>query len=302
VRAASIASQVPIAGGHSRATVRPVGRDDVAFEAEYTIVGPGYFGTAGIPIVRGRALGGFDDEPERVVVVNEALADMFWPGEDAVGKELAGDPGWRVVGVAGDVQMRSLRARGNPGVYYPIAHVYSPNMALHVSSPSGRTTLPALIRRTVADLDEELAVSVVDLEAAMTESMGETRTIGYLVGAFAVLALLLAAVGLYGLVSYGASQRVREMGIRVALGAHPDSLVRLILSRGLALALLGIGVGMAVSYGLGLALRSLLFGVAHTDALALGGAALVLMVSAGLAAWLPARRASRVDAATSLRE
>ncbi len=303
VRSATLANQLPIAGGHSRSTVRPAGRDDVSFEAEYTVVGPRYFETMGIPIIRGRALGGFDDEPERVVVVNNALADMFWPGEDPIGKELQRAQNWRVVGLVPDVQMRSLRSEGNPGVYYPASQVYSPIMALHLSSESGRAQLPEAIRRTVATIDPELPVSsVVDLQAAMTDSMAETRTIGYLVGAFAVLALLLASVGLYGLVSYGASQRVREIGIRIALGAEPESLVRLILSRGITLSVLGIGLGFAISYGLGLALQSLLFGVGYTDALTLGGAAVVLMTVAGLAAWMPARRASRVDAAISLRD
>ena len=302
-RAATLSSQVPIVGGHSRATVRPVGVDDLRFEAEHTVVGPRYFETLGIPVLRGRTLGGFENEPERVVVVNEALAGLFWPGEDPIGKELQGEPTWRVVGLVRDVQMRSLRARANPGVYYPASQRYSPWMALQLSSESGRTWPRDVIQRTVAAIDPELPVSaVVDMRAAMTDSMGETRTIGYLVGAFAVLALLLAAVGLYGLVSYGASQRVREIGIRIALGAKPESLVRLILARGLAISVLGIGLGCVIAYGLGLALRSLLFGVAHTDVVTLGAASLVLMAAAGIAAWLPARRASRLDASISLRD
>ncbi len=302
-RAATLSSQVPIVGGHSRATVRPVGVDDLRFEAEHTVVGPRYFETLGIPVLRGRTLGGFENEPERVVVVNEALAGLFWPGEDPIGKELQGEPTWRVVGLVRDVQMRSLRARGNPGVYYPASQRYSPWMALQLSSESGRTWPRDVIQRTVAAIDPELPVSaVVDMRAAMTDSMGETRTIGYLVGAFAVLALLLAAVGLYGLVSYGASQRVREIGIRIALGAKPESLVRLILARGVAISVLGIGLGCVIAYGLGLTLRSLLFGVAHTDVVTLGAASLVLMAAAGIAAWLPARRASRLDASISLRD
>jgi predicted permease len=302
VRSATLSSQVPIAGGHSRRTVRPVGRDDVFFEAEYTIVGPRYFETMGIPIIRGRALGGSQDEPEAVVVVNESLAAMFWPGEDPIGQELQGDPNWRVVGLVPDVQMRSLRAQGNPGVYYPMSQAYSPFMALQLRSETGRAIEADAVRRLVASLDPELPVSsVVDMQAAMSDSMAETRTIGYLVAAFALLALLLAAVGLYGLVSYGVSQRVREVGIRIALGADPDSLVGLLLARGIGIAVLGVGMGLAVSYGLGLALESLLFGVARTDVPTVGGAALLLMVAAGVAAWLPARRASRVDAAVSLR-
>jgi len=302
VRSATLSSQIPIAGGHARATVRPAGRDDVFFEAEHTVVGPRYFETLGIPIVRGRTLGGLQDEPEAVVVVNEALASMFWPGEDPIGQELQGDPNRRVVGLVPDVQMRSLRARGNPAVYYPMAQIYSPFMALQLKSETGRALEADVVRRLVASIDPELPVSsVIDLQAAMTDSMGETRTIRYLVAAFALLALVLATVGLYGLVSYGASQRVREIGIRIALGADPGSLVQLILARGVGIAVLGVGVGLVISYGLGVALESLLFDVARNDVVTLGGAALLLMAAAGIAAWLPARRASRVDAAVSLR-
>jgi ABC-type antimicrobial peptide transport system permease subunit len=176
-------------------------------------------------------------------------------------------------------------------------------MAIQVRGEDGRAIQPAVLRRMVAELDAELPVAtVVDLHEGLAASMGETRTIGYLVAAFAVLALVLPAVGLYGLVSYGASERVREMGIRIALGARPESLVSLILSRGLAISSLGIGAGLVVSYGLGKALEGLLFGVAAADVTTLGAASAILFVTAGFAAWLPARRASRVDAAVSLRE
>ena len=302
-RSATLANQMPIAGGHARRSVAPMGRDDVFFEAEYIVVGPDYFETMGIPILEGRGLGGFDDEPEPVVVVNEALADLFWPGEDPIGQELDSDPVWRVVGVVGDVQMRSLRSPGQPAVYYPLAHEFSSWMTVHVAGLPGASPSPDALRDVVADADPELPVSrVYDLEAALAESMGETRTIGLLVGVFAALALILAAIGLYGLVSYGASQRVRELGIRTALGARPGSLVRLVLARGIAIALLGIVFGFVVSMGLAQALESLLFGVAPSSVGAFTAAAAVLLLAAGFAAWVPARRASRVDAAASLRE
>jgi putative ABC transport system permease protein len=302
VRSASIANQVPITGGHSRAAVRPAGTDDVSFEAEYVIVGPRYFETMGMPILRGRALRGLDDEPERVVLVNERLAMMFWPDEDPIGQELLRGEPWRVVGVVGDVQMRSLRSPANPAVYYPAAHADTPWTWLHLASETGEALAPAVVRELVASLDPELPVAtVVDMQAAMTASMGETRTIGYLVGVFATLALVLAAVGLYGLVSFSVSQRRRELGIRIALGAAPESLVKLVLARGMAIVVLGLVMGFGVSYGLGIALKSLLFGVTETDLVTLGGAALMLTVAAGIAAWVPARRASRVDAMISLR-
>ena len=299
--AVTIANQAPVVGGHSRSTVRPAGRDDVEYEAERIVVGPAYFATLGIPILRGRALRGLDDEPEPVVVVNQALADMFWPGEDPVGKALEGSGTWRVVGLAGDVQMRSLRSPARPAVYYPLAHLYASPMVLHLRTDG--TVRPAAMRSAAAEVDADVPVAtILDLRQGLAASMGEARTLGMLVAVFAGLALVLAAVGLYGLVAYGAARRVREMAIRIALGARPDALVGLVLRRGLGLALVGILAGLGVSWLLGQALSGLLFGVAPSDPLALGAASALLLATAALAAWVPARRAARVDPATSLRD
>ncbi len=300
----TLASQLPLVAGQSRASVQPVGREDVSFEAEYNVVGPDYFETLGIPVLQGRALRGFDDEPERVVVVNEALAALFWPGDDPVGQELAGDPTWRVVGVVGDVQSRSLRQSGNPAVYYPIAHQYLPwSMALVVKADTEGARSQEVLRGVIAGLDPDMPPSrVYDVQATVVDTLSETRTIGYLVTAFAALALFLAVVGLYGLVSYGASQRIREFGIRIALGAEPSSLIRLILARGAAICTMGILLGAVVTYGLGRALGSLLFRVSTMDAPTFLAASSILLLAATLAAWIPARRASRVDAAVSLRD
>jgi predicted permease len=297
----TFANQTALIGSHSRSTVTPADQPDHrGYEAEYVIVGPDYFETMGIRLLRGRPLGGFDDEPESVVVVNEALASLFWPGQDPIGKELGRGRTWRVVGVAEDVQMRSLRDAARPGVYYPIAQLYAQSGVLHVKSdrPLGADQ----IRAAVASVDPELPVTgIQDLRGAATASMGETRTIAYLIGSFAVLALALASIGLYGVVSFGAAQRVREMGVRLALGARPASLVRLVLARAIAIALLGTMLGVGFSLLVGRGLRSLLFDVAPTDGTVLAGATLLLLLVAGVAAWVPARRASRVDAAVSLR-
>jgi len=159
------------------------------------------------------------------------------------------------------------------------------------------------LRQAVAEVDPELPVaSVVDLRQALATSMGETRTIGWLVATFALLALVLAAIGLYGLVTFGVSQRVREIGIRIALGARPESLVRMVLAHGILLAGLGVAAGLALSAVLGRALEGLLFGVGATDGPTLVGASLTLLATAVLAAWIPARRAAHVDAAVSLRD
>jgi putative ABC transport system permease protein len=312
VRNVTIASQAPIQGGHSRSTVQPADRPgDLAFEAENNVVGPRYFETLGIPLLQGRTLGGLEDEPERVVVINEALAQMFWPdlspsgsgGRSAVGRRLAGDPGWRVVGVVGNVKMRSLRSEPMPGVYYPLSQAYSSRMVLHVRTDGSSSDMASRLRQAVAEVDPELPVAnVVDLRQALATSMGETRTIGWLVATFALLALVLAAIGLYGLVAFGVSQRVRELGVRIALGARPESLVRMVLARGLILAGIGVVVGLGLSAALGRALEGLLFGIGAIDGLTLVGASVTLLATAVVAAWIPARRAARVDAAVSLRD
>jgi ABC-type antimicrobial peptide transport system permease subunit len=175
-------------------------------------------------------------------------------------------------------------------------------MAVHVRLDAATGEVARNLRSAMATADAELPVgSVVDVREALARSMGETRTFGYLVTVFAGLALFLAAIGLYGLISFGVSQRVRELGIRMALGARPDALVRLVLVRGLAIATLGVIAGLGLSFLIGQALDSLLFGVAATDPGTLAGAAVLLLATAALAAWIPARRASRVDAAVSLR-
>lgn len=302
VQAVTIANQAPIAGGHTRSTVRPADDpDSPGYEAEFNIVGSDYFETMGIPLVVGRAFDGLD-EPERVVVVNEALARIFWgSNQAALGKSF--ENRWRVVGVVGDVQMRSLRAAGRPGVYYPMSQVWQSRLLIHARLSAASAAFDRSLREAVASVDPELPVAnIYDLPSAMDRSMGETRTIGYLVAAFAGLALILAAIGLYGLVSFGVAQRIRELGIRIALGARPESLASLVLARGLGIALVGVAVGLVIAYALGQALRGLLFGVSAADPLTLVAAAALLLVTAGMAAWIPARRASRVDAAVSLRQ
>jgi len=304
-RGATVANQSPIAGGHSRSTVRPADRPEgeIGFEAEYTVVGPRYFETLGLEIVRGRPLGGLRDEPERVVVVNEALATLFWPGQDPIGRELRGQGStWRIVGVARDVQMRSLRSAANPGVYYPLSQRSIGTVALHVRVDGPAERAIRELREVVAVVDPELPLSApIDLRAAALESVRELRVFGVLVTAFAALALMLAAIGLYGLVAYGVSQRIREMGIRLALGARPGALVGLVLRRSLMVSLVGVTVGLGLAVLLGKAIRGMLFGVSAGDPATLLAAASILFVTAALAAWIPARRAARVDATVSLR-
>jgi ABC-type antimicrobial peptide transport system permease subunit len=159
------------------------------------------------------------------------------------------------------------------------------------------------MRRAVTAVDPEVPVTgIADLRQGLARSLSETRTFGLLVATFAGLALVLSIIGLYGLVSHGVSQRSREMGIRIALGAAAGELASMILARGAVLAVVGIGLGIGVSLALGRALEGMLYGVSPASPLVLGAAALLLLAASLVAAWIPARRATRVDAVVSLRD
>lgn len=307
VTGVALAGQAPVLGGHARSTVVPVERADdptAGFEAEYVPVTPGYFQALQISVRRGRTFGAPAQEPEPVVVVNETLARLFWPGEDAVGKELARrDQPARVVGVVADVQMRSLRAPANPGVYYPFHQEPSPFLALHVRTSEATGALAPALRRAVAAVDPELPVTgITDLREGLARSLSDTRVFVTVVTTFAGLSVLLSLIGLYGLITHGVSQRSREMGIRLALGADRREVARLVLSRAMVLAALGVGAGAGVALLLGRALQGVLFGVSPSSPAALAGAAGLLAAMSLVAAWIPARRAGRVDPMISLRD
>ena len=307
VENAALAGQAPILGGHARSTVAAADRPEdprARFEAEYTVVTPGYFDVLDIPLLQGRTLRPPEEEPEPVVVANETLARMFWPGQEAVGQELVrGEDRLRVVGVVGDVQMRSLRSPANPGVYYPFHQEEEPYVSIHLETRGAAPSVISAMKAAVASVDPEVPVTgITDLRSGLSRSLSETRTFGIVVAVFAGLALVLSVVGLYGLMAYGVTQRIREMGIRMALGAPARELVRLVLARGLVLSGFGLVLGLGVALAVGQALKGALFGVGAANPTALAGSAVLLLGSGLLAAWIPARRASRVDAAVSLRE
>ncbi len=306
VVSASAATRAPFVGGFASSSRAPAEREDeegANIEAETAFVGSDYFVTLEIPLLEGRPLGPASTESESVAVVDESLAQLFWPGQSAVGQMLGGSTPARVVGVVGDVQIRSLRSPARAGVYLPLDQAFTQRIMLHV-----RTSVPPLelsrpVRAAVAALDPGVPVAAtLDLHGRMASSLGTTLTFARLVSLFAALALLLSVVGLYGLVAFGVTQRVREMGIRKALGARPGSLSRLVLAHALALTTVGTLVGLILAVALGRALEDVLFGVSSTDPRLLVAASVLLMTSAAVAAWLPARRAGLVDAATSLRE
>lgn len=274
---------------------------------EVTSVSPGYFETMGIPLREGRAFDERDGEDAPpVVVVSRALAEGFWPGEVAVGRTLipVGDREnpVTVVGVVEDVKIWNLQEPPRPYLYQPFAQAPSTSV---VVVARGGVAPPLLGRAVVESLRRADPGMFVPGVKSMDEHLGYIlflpRMAATLVGGFAILALVLAVMGLYGIVSYGVARRTREMGIRISLGAAAGDVVGLVVRRGLALALVGAVVGVAVAMAASRLIGPWLIGVEPWDPLTLAGVPLLLLAVAAAAAFLPARRASRVNPTEALR-
>jgi predicted permease len=275
----------------------------------YQSVTPDYFTTMGIPIQQGRAFSDADRPgAPPVVIVSRSVARRFWPNEDAIGKRVGYpyDTLWMtIVGVVPDTKQDSLRDMLSTSVYTPWrqrSRMSGEEMWLVVRATGDPASIAASIRRIVAEADRTVAVSDVrTMNAVVDRSLSTTRFTTVLVASFAALALLLGAVGIYGVMSYLVSQRTREMGIRVALGATRSQVVRLIVSRALRLAAAGGVVGLGAALMTTRALRQWLYGVSPSDPTTLAIVAVVFLVVAVVASSAPALRATRVDPSTSLR-
>jgi putative ABC transport system permease protein len=276
---------------------------------EYRFVTPGYFVTMGIPVRRGREFDDKDAAGRPVVIVNQAMAQKHFGGQDPIGAhmQLGTDPQSvirEVVGVVGDVRDLSLARTAVPEVFVPHAQVPLPAMGV-VIRLAGRTradtVLPA-VRSVLADLDPDLPmIRPQTLETAVDKTAGSTRLVSILTSVFALVAALLATIGVYSLIAYSVAQRTREIGIRVALGANRAAVVKMILTEGLALAAGGVVIGLVGAYFLTQTLQTLLYEVAPTDPAVLASTCAGVFVVALLASVVPAIRALRVDAMTALR-
>jgi putative ABC transport system permease protein len=263
----------------------------------------------------GRPLADTDAESAPpVVVVNEALARRVWPGQSALGRRLAfvneGEGGrtprwYEVVGVVADVKSRGLDADEEPVTYVSFAQRRIPfvrGVSLVVRTQGDPRALLADVRRALQRVDPDLPVfGARPLDEAVSQSVAGRRFQAVLLQAFAALALLLSMIGVYGVLSDAVGQRTREIGVRVALGAQPGQVLRLVLGHGLTLALGGLALGLPAAVALSLGLRSFLFGVAPADPWTLLAVCALLTASAVLAAYVPARRATRVDPMAALR-
>jgi putative ABC transport system permease protein len=271
----------------------------------FAAVSPDYFKTLGIPLKVGRLLAETDrDKAPYVAVINEAAKRQFWPNEDPIGKRVSGDGGehWvNIVGVVGDVREFGLDHEPAAEFYASQAQNAQP-ATLIVRTISEPRSMAQALTRAVHDVDPQTAVThILTLEQARYESMASPRVTASLLGIFAGLALLIATAGIGGIMALMVSQRVREIGIRIALGARPASILQMVLGQGLLLAVLGIGIGIVGAVALAGLVKSLLFEVPPTDILTFSGVGLTLLIAAALASYLPARRAATVDPNVALR-
>jgi predicted permease len=312
VQNAAVANLIPMGGMNETWTIRIEGRPEPKPgqepDASYRTVSHSYFRTMQIPVLRGREFSSEDSSKGQLVVaVNEAFAARYWPGEDALGKRmrLNGPPEkepWRtVVAVVGNIK-NQLDVPEPAEMYFPLRQQIEYTSALVVRTSSDPRSMEESVRAQVVGLDRDLPVfNVSTMDDLRSVSVIAQRIGGTLMAAFAGFALVLAAIGLFGVIAYAVSERTREIGIRIALGAGPGEVFRLVVGEGMTLALIGLLVGLPLALGMGRAVAGLLYGVAPDDFTTFAGVAVLLGGVAFAACYIPARRAMRVDPIIALR-
>lgn len=303
VQSATLARFIPADNRYYETSIR---KNDVErAQVEVNSVGPGYFETVRIPLVRGRDFRWTDDQDSpQVAIISQRVSEQFWPDTDPIGKRIfSGSESWEVVGVAREIRHRRLDGDQNPHVYFSLLQQYQGNFTLMARSrqqPISATV--ATMRRTVQELDDDLPTfGPTSLSAAIEESVAAWLFLNFLLGAFGVLALTLASVGLYGIVSHSVLRRTREIAVRLALGARRDHTVWLILSRTLVLVAIGLSIGIGLALGLGQLMGSFLPGFELGDPVTFVLATLAILAASLLACWVPAYRITRLEPMEALR-
>ena len=309
VEAATVASNFPLGGGFAR-TVFPEGQDEASgYRGTLTQlddITPSFFETLRIPLIRGRIVNDSDRQNTvQVAVINEAMVKQFWPNTDPLGKRFHffGEPALReVVGVVRNTVVDQIGEEPQPVIYLPITQDFSPAVTLQVRTTGRPEAVIGTVRGQLQSLDTNMAITNVQtIQEIMRQGLWAPRMGAGLLTVFGGLALILAAVGVYGVLSYSVSQQTREIGIRMSLGAQQGQVLRMVIGQGFRLAVTGLGLGLLAAFGLTRVLSSLLFGVSAHDPITFGGVSLVLATAAILACYIPARRATRVDPIIALR-
>ena len=310
VQQAALGYMLPLGGGGWDTRIFPAeatpAPNDAGLKTDVNAVSPSYFETLGMQVVAGRPFTAADrDGSPGVAIVNDAVVEKLWPGTNAIGKRFRigrGKEVLEVVGVVRTARYRSLVEPPRPFFYRPFAQAYQPSMTLHIRTTGDPYAVVPSVRRALDDLDRDLPLSRVQtLAKRLDGSIGPQRTAATLVGLYGLLALLLAAVGLYGSMAYSVSRRTREMGVRMALGARANEVLRHVLAQAFRIAVVGTVIGLVAAVVATRYLRALLFGVEPTDPATLVTVILVLVAASIAAAYLPARRATRVDPVVALR-
>src|SRR6266540_313360 len=306
VEAAATVNPLPLSGAHASSGFSIEGRPsptDQTFNAGVRIIIPGFFKTFRVPLVNGRLLAESDAaNATPVVVINESLARNYFANEDPLGKRITLDATRVIVGVVGDVKHSALDEEAKPEIYGPMAQSPTPFMSLAVRASSDPMQMVAAVRGQVWAVDKDQPVSNIEtMERLMAKSVAPRRFNLLLLGVFALVGLALAGVGLYGVISYTVTQRTREIGVRMAMGAQRGDVLRLVIGEGMKLAFIGALLGLGGALALTHLLKTLLFGVSATDPLTFIAIAAALIIVALLACWIPANRAAKVDPMIALR-
>jgi predicted permease len=309
VQSVMLTNRTPLAFGGGSTSVKPEGfvpPPNVSMETQVAIVSPKYFATLQLPLEQGRDFTDRDGkESQRVIIVNQTFADRYWPGQEPIGKQVVSDltnESFTVVGIARNAKYNQLNEVPIPFVYLPLYQVYRAGMTVNARVSGDPLRFATSVEQAIHELNGDVVVfDVTTLDLRRQLATIGVRIGGTFVGAFGLLALVLAAIGVYGVTSYTTNQRTHEIGIRLALGASRADVLRLILGRGLLLTLLGLVIGLGLSFGVTRFMESLLLGVSSTDALTFVAVALLLSAVVLAACVIPARRAMRVDPVQALR-
>jgi putative ABC transport system permease protein len=309
VKSAAIVNHPPFSGRRGVTVYRlegkpePTNLNDTPM-ADFRVISPDYFQMMGIPVIQGRAFDQRDASGAApVTIINKAFAERYWPGEDPLGRRISTDNQWAmVIGIVGNVKQSGLDAEASPHVYLPYRQLSISRTGLLVRTAADSLGFVGAVRNQIQAIDPDLPIyNVQTMEGLIDASVSQRRLNLLLLGLFALVALSLATVGIYGVMSYTVTHRTHEIGIRMALGANPQNILRLITSQGMRLVAIGIGLGLAGALALTRIMSTLLYGVSATDPATFTTIALLLVFVALLACIIPASKAAKVDPMVALR-